>query len=179
MPPAFTGRVFSEHERTCAISVFVLSDVTKGLEMGQIPVQTQYSPQNRPWRSRGLDIFLYSFFDIGARWRWVVNAIPWPLCRRKAELLPTAQEAEWSPGPVWTVAENLAPTGILSPDRPTRKIRKSRKQNAVGRTGLCHHIHIYKRTQVYIGFNYSKNLVRSKSEYRPIRPIMSESKIHN
>jgi hypothetical protein len=30
------------------------------------------------------------------------------------------QEAGWAPGPVWTGAENLAPTGIRSPDRPTR-----------------------------------------------------------
>ena len=30
------------------------------------------------------------------------------------------QEAGWVPGPVWTGAENLAPTGIRSPDRPAR-----------------------------------------------------------
>jgi hypothetical protein len=30
------------------------------------------------------------------------------------------QEAGWAPGPVWTVAEILAPTGIRSPDRPAR-----------------------------------------------------------
>jgi hypothetical protein len=30
------------------------------------------------------------------------------------------QEAGWAPGPVWTDAENLAPTGIRSPDRPAR-----------------------------------------------------------
>ena len=30
------------------------------------------------------------------------------------------QEAGWAPGPVWTGAENLAPTGIRSPDRPGR-----------------------------------------------------------
>ena len=34
--------------------------------------------------------------------------------------VPTAQETEWAPGPVWTGAENLAPTGIRSPDRPAR-----------------------------------------------------------
>ena len=27
------------------------------------------------------------------------------------------QEAGWAPGPVWTGAENLAPTGIRFPDR--------------------------------------------------------------
>ena len=31
-----------------------------------------------------------------------------------------AQEAGWAPGPVWTGAENLAHTGIRSPDRPAR-----------------------------------------------------------
>ena len=30
------------------------------------------------------------------------------------------QEAAWAPGPVWTGAENLAATGIRSPDRPAR-----------------------------------------------------------
>jgi len=30
------------------------------------------------------------------------------------------QEAGWAPGPVWTGAENIAQTGIRSPDRPAR-----------------------------------------------------------
>jgi hypothetical protein len=30
------------------------------------------------------------------------------------------QEAVWDPGPVWTGAENLAPTGFRSPDRTAR-----------------------------------------------------------
>ena len=30
------------------------------------------------------------------------------------------QEAGWTPGPVWTGAENLAPTGTRFPDRPAR-----------------------------------------------------------
>ena len=33
---------------------------------------------------------------------------------------PIVQEAGWAPGSVWTDAENLAPTGIRSPDRPAR-----------------------------------------------------------
>ena len=32
--------------------------------------------------------------------------------------VPIVQEAGWAPGPVWTGAEYLAPTGIRSPDRP-------------------------------------------------------------
>jgi hypothetical protein len=39
---------------------------------------------------------------------------------RERDPLPTLQEAGWAPGPVWTGAENLAPTGIRSPDRPAR-----------------------------------------------------------
>jgi len=34
--------------------------------------------------------------------------------------VPIEQEAGWASEPVWTDAENLAPTGIRSPDRPAR-----------------------------------------------------------
>ena len=34
--------------------------------------------------------------------------------------VPIVQEAGWAPGPVWIGAENLAPTGIRSPDLPAR-----------------------------------------------------------
>ena len=34
--------------------------------------------------------------------------------------VPIAQEDGFAPGSVWTGAENLAPTVIRSPDRPTR-----------------------------------------------------------
>jgi hypothetical protein len=38
----------------------------------------------------------------------------------KDPVLPIEQEAGWAPGPIWTGAENLAPTGIRSPDRQAR-----------------------------------------------------------
>ena len=34
--------------------------------------------------------------------------------------VPIVQEVGWAPGPIWTGAENLSPTGIRSPDRPGR-----------------------------------------------------------
>jgi len=46
--------------------------------------------------------------------------------------VPIVQEAGWAPGPVWTGAENLAPTGIRSPDRPAR----SESLNRLSYTGL-------------------------------------------
>jgi len=34
--------------------------------------------------------------------------------------VPIVHESGLAPGQLWTGAENLTPTGILSPDRPTR-----------------------------------------------------------
>ena len=44
----------------------------------------------------------------------VVNATPRPIYPRER---PIVQETGSAPGPIWTSAENLAPTGIRSPDR--------------------------------------------------------------
>jgi hypothetical protein len=38
----------------------------------------------------------------------------------KKDPVPIVQEAGCAPGAVWTGAENLAPAGIRSPDRPAR-----------------------------------------------------------
>jgi hypothetical protein len=50
----------------------------------------------------------------------VVNATPRPLYPWERDPIPIVQEARLDPGPVWTDAENLAPTGIRCPDRPSR-----------------------------------------------------------
>ena len=50
----------------------------------------------------------------------MVNATPRTIHLREGEPVPTVREAGWAPGPVWTGAENLAPTGIRSPDGPAR-----------------------------------------------------------
>jgi hypothetical protein len=46
--------------------------------------------------------------------------MPRPLSTPGKDPVPIVQEAGWASGPVWTGAENLAPTGIRSPDRPAR-----------------------------------------------------------
>ena len=48
---------------------------------------------------------------------WVVNATPWLLYPGK-DLVPIVEEAEWAPGLTWMGAENLAPSGIRSPEHP-------------------------------------------------------------
>ena len=44
--------------------------------------------------------------------------MPRPLYTPGKDPVPIVQEAEWAAGPVWTGVENLAPTGIRSPDQP-------------------------------------------------------------
>ena len=46
--------------------------------------------------------------------------MPRPLFTSKKDTVPIVQGAGWAPRPVWTGEENLAPTGIRSPDRPAR-----------------------------------------------------------
>ena len=48
----------------------------------------------------------------------MVTATPKPLYPGERDPVPTVQEAGWAPGPVWFGAENLASTGIRSPERP-------------------------------------------------------------
>ena len=53
--------------------------------------------------------------------RWGVWSAPSPgRFTPGKEPVPIVQETVWAPGPVWTGAENLPPTGIRSPDRPAR-----------------------------------------------------------
>ena len=67
--------------------------------------------------SRGIAL---PFHNHGTRRGLGVSVTPWPLFTPRKDPVPTVREARWAPGPVWTGAENLAPTGIRSSDRPTR-----------------------------------------------------------
>jgi hypothetical protein len=60
------------------------------------------------------------FHDPGIRRGWAVSVTPWSLFTPRKDPVPIVQEAGWVPGSVWTSAENLAPNGIRSPDRPAR-----------------------------------------------------------
>jgi hypothetical protein len=42
--------------------------------------------------------------------------MPRPLSTPEKDQVPIVQEAGWAPGPVWTGAEKLDPTGTRSPD---------------------------------------------------------------
>ena len=67
--------------------------------------------------SRGIAL---PFLNHGTRRGWGVSVTPRPLFTPGRDPVPIVQEAGWAPGPVWTGAENLAPTEIRSPGRPAR-----------------------------------------------------------
>jgi len=67
--------------------------------------------------SRGIALL---FLDHDTRRGWGVSVTPRPLFTPGKDPVQILQEAGWAPGPVWTGAKNLAPTGIRSPDRPAR-----------------------------------------------------------
>jgi hypothetical protein len=48
----------------------------------------------------------------------VFKATPRPLYPHEDDPISIVEDAGWAPGPVWTGAENLASTGIRSPDPP-------------------------------------------------------------
>jgi hypothetical protein len=76
------------------------------------------SPYNRPLRPRGgVEVQLYSFCNLGARWGGWLTPRPGRFTPGK-DPVQIVQEAGWAPWPVWTGAKHLVPTGIRSPDRP-------------------------------------------------------------
>ena len=66
--------------------------------------------------SRGIALL---FLDLGARWGGWSTPRPGRFTPGK-DPVPIVQEAGWAPEPVRRCAENLASTGIRSPDRPVR-----------------------------------------------------------
>ena len=61
---------------------------------------------------RGIRGIALPFHDHGTRRGCMVSVTPRPLFTSRKDLVPIVQEAGWAPGPVWTGAENFAPTGI-------------------------------------------------------------------
>ena len=70
-----------------------------------------------PTAHRGIAL---NFLDHGTTRGWGVSVTPRSLFTSRKDPVPIVQKARWAPGPVWTRAENLAVTGIRSPDCPAR-----------------------------------------------------------
>ena len=63
-------------------------------------------------RKKGVEVWRYSFFNLGTRWRWVASATPRPFCPQERNTVRIVLEAAWAPGPVWRVTENLTLRGL-------------------------------------------------------------------
>jgi hypothetical protein len=66
---------------------------------------------------RGSRVIAIPFLDYDTRRGWGDSVTPQPLFTPGKN---PVQEAGWVPAPVWTGTENLASTGIRSPDRQAR-----------------------------------------------------------
>jgi hypothetical protein len=89
-----------------------------------------------PSGGRGIALL---FHDHGTRRGWGVSVTPRPLFTPRKDAVSIVQDTVWVPGPVWTGAENLAPTGIRSPDRPahSQSLYRLRYQTHSYRLVLC------------------------------------------
>ena len=91
----------------------------KKVKVKVTPVQTLRLCTGRT-AHRGSRRIALPFHDHGTSRGWGVSVTSRPLFTPGKDPVPIVQEAGWAPGPVWTGAENLAPTGIRSLDRPAR-----------------------------------------------------------
>jgi hypothetical protein len=83
-------------------------------DISRLRVNTQTNRRGKP----------YCFFNLGAIWGCVVNAMPQPPYPR--ERPGTHRTGDWmgDPGPVWTGVENLDHSGIRPRDSPARSALK-------------------------------------------------------
>ena len=63
---------------------------------------------------RGVEVQLYSFFNLGARWGGWSTPRPGRFTPGK-DPVPIVQEAGLAPGSVWTCVENLTPPPVFDP----------------------------------------------------------------
>jgi hypothetical protein len=86
----------------------------------QVNVKVKFTLEQHTNAQRGSGIITHPFLNLGARWGWMINATLQLLYTRERDMILIVEETGWAPGPVWTGVENLAPTGIRSPDRQVR-----------------------------------------------------------
>jgi len=85
----------------------------------KVTVVVKFKLEEAKKAQKGVEKYLFSFLNLGARWGVWSTPRPGRFTPGKDPVL-IVWEAGWAPAPVWTDAENLIPTGIRSPDRQTR-----------------------------------------------------------
>jgi len=105
---------------------------------------SRYRPDVAQRVGRGIALL---FHDRGARRGWVVSSAPRPHFTPGKDPIPIVQEAGWAPGPLWTGAENLIPTGIRS--QTFQPIVSRYTDWATGPTSLYWYIVVYRRNMLH------------------------------
>jgi hypothetical protein len=92
--------------------------------------------------------------------------------------VPIVQEAWWAPGLVWTGAENFAPTGIRSPDRPAHSQSLYRLSYPAH---MCLVRSTNKRVSCYVVFSshLSPHLAPLAPKYRPQLCILAHLRLYS
>ena len=103
--------------KKCKISGKMALIITKKIKCPLVQALSLCTGRTAHRGSRGIVLL---FLGHGTRRGCGVSVTPRPLFTPGKDPVPIVQEAAWTPGPVWTSAENLASTGIRSPDRPAR-----------------------------------------------------------
>jgi hypothetical protein len=86
---------------------------------GRVSLKVRYSRCRPYWPRQWIEGQLYPFLTSAQKGGGWLAPRPGHFSHGK-DRLPIVQDVGWAPGPVWTCANNLAPTGIGSPDRPAR-----------------------------------------------------------
>ena len=86
--------------------------------MLKLKVEVKFSLQQATKTQRGSRCIPLLFLQPRRYIGWVVNVTPRPLYPPGKNRYPLYRRLGGHPGPVWTGAKNLAPTGIWCPDRP-------------------------------------------------------------
>jgi hypothetical protein len=101
--------------RSLQSSDSVINQLRATLSVGEVKVNVPLTEPMAQRRGRGKAVLL----DHGTRRGGWSAPRPGRFTPGK-DPVPIVQEVGWAPGPVRTCAKNLAPTGIRSPDRPSR-----------------------------------------------------------
>jgi hypothetical protein len=89
---------------------------------------------------RGSRVLALPIHNHGIRREWGVSVTPRPLFTLGKDPVPIVQETGRAPGPVCTGVENLAPTGIGSPDRPACSQSLYRLRYPAQSVSYCMHV---------------------------------------
>jgi hypothetical protein len=93
--------------------------VLENIQPKRVKVKEKFTLEQTTKAQRRSRCIALLFFNLGARWGWVVNVTPRPLYLQERPGTHFTG-ANWAAGPVGAGAENMAHTVIRSPERPAR-----------------------------------------------------------